>query len=246
MKRIGALWVVHTILLLTLSVSGASTRLAIGTLGLTETTLDRDLGDLLVARLSAVPEFDLVERRELDRVLKEASLSLSGIVRAKDAVRFGTLLRVDQFLLGSSAPINGTNRLVIRLVNARTGVIEAIDVFRDTRSLDTLAGKIADFVRAESKHPLQGHRDYLAIGVIQNLGVNNRFSDFPAQMRGAVAAHFSGKVIVLERDVISFLANEVRLDMAGLTERDGGPSARMQFGFWIVDGFYQSYEVAEP
>ena len=140
MKGVGALWVVHTILLLTLSVSGASTRLAIGTLGLTETMLDRDLGDLLVARLSAVPEFDLVERRELDRVLKEASLSLSGIVRAKDAVRFGTLLRVDQFLLGSSAPINGTNRLVIRLVNARTGVIEAIDVFRDTRSLDTLAG----------------------------------------------------------------------------------------------------------
>jgi len=76
--------------------------------------------------------------------------------------------------------------------------------------------------------------------------VNNRFSEFPAQMRGTVTAHLSGKVIVLERDVISFLANEVRLDMAGITERNAGQSAEMQFGFWIVDGFYQSYEVAAP
>src|SRR5258708_36908670 len=101
-----------------------------GSFGLRTEKGDGDLADLIVARLSAVPEFDVVERRELNAVLKEASLSLSGIVRAKDAVRFGALLRVDQFLLGSSAPINGTNRLIMRLVNARTGVIEAIDVFR--------------------------------------------------------------------------------------------------------------------
>jgi len=51
---------------------------------------------------------------------------------------------------------------------------------------------------------------------------------------------------VLERDVISFLANEVRLDMAGFTEQNSGGVPQMQFGFWIVDGFYQSYEVADP
>ncbi len=219
-------------------------RLAIGTFGLTPEKRDGDLADIITVRLSTASEFDLVERRELNAVLKEAGLGPSGVVRAKDAVRFGAMLRADQFLLGSSVAINGTNRLFIRLVDARTGVIRAINVFRDTGgSLDALASEIVDFVRAENKRPLQGHRDYLAIGVVQNLGVNDRFSDFPAQMRGSVAARLNGKVTVLERDVISFLANEVQLDMAGLTEGTGGQGAQIQFGFWIVDGFYQSYEV---
>src|SRR6185503_6184165 len=165
----------------------ATVRLAVGTFGLPEKR-DGELADLIAARLSAAPEFDLVERRELNRVLTEASLGLSGIVRAKDAVRFGALLRADQFLLGSSYSINGTNQLVIRLVDGRTGEIRAINVFRDNGSLVSLAGEIAGYVRAESKRPAQGERNFLAIGVIQNLGVNNRFPEFPVQMRGSVAA----------------------------------------------------------
>ena len=219
-------------------------RLAIGTFGLTPEKRDGDLADIITVRLSTASGFDLVERRELNAVLKEAGLGPAGVVRARDAVHFGAMLRADQFLLGSSVAINGTNRLFIRLVDARTGMIRAINVFPDTgKSLDALAGEIVDFVRAESKRPLQEHRDYLAIGVVQNLGVNNRFADFPAQMRGSVAAKLNGRVTVLERDVISFLANEVQLDMAGLTEGVGGQGAQIQFGFWIVDGFYQSYEV---
>ena len=244
-KWVAAFLLIQTVLFLPSSWA-ATIRLAVGTLGLSPEKRDGELADLIAARLSGVPEFDLVERRELNRVLTEASLGFSGIVRAKDAVRFGTLLRADQFLLGSSFSINGTNRLIIRLVDGRTGVIRAINVFRDSGSLENLAGEIAGYVRAESKRPPQGDRNFLAIGVIQNLGVNNRFPEFPAQMRGSVAATLSGKVTVLEREVISFLANEVRLDLAGLTEGDGMQSGQMQFGFWIVDGFYQSFEVAEP
>jgi len=54
-------------------------------------------------------------------------------------------------------------------------------------------------------------------------------------MRGSVAATLSGKVTVLERDVISLLANEVRMNMAGLTATEGKQIEQMQFGFWIVD-----------
>src|SRR5204862_5718593 len=122
---------------------------------------------------------------------------------------------------------------------------QSIGVFHDNPRVELLAAEIAEFAREEIKRPLQEHRDFFAIGVIQNLGVNNRFSDFPAQLRGSVAATLSGKVTVLERDAISFVADEVRMDMAGLTENDGKQSGQVQFGFWIVDGFYQSYEIAE-
>src|ERR1700722_9546446 len=163
------------ILMLSSSVAGAGTRLAIGTFGLNPGNRDGDLADLIAVRLSATPDLDLVERRELTAVLKEWNLSLGGFVRVKDAVRAGALLRADQFLLGSSVPINGTNQVIVRLVDARSGVIRAINVFREPESLDTLAAEISGFVLAGIKHPPPARQDYLAIGVIQNLGVNNRF-----------------------------------------------------------------------
>jgi tetratricopeptide (TPR) repeat protein len=246
MKRLAACLFLETLFLFSLSVAAADTRLAIGSFGLASEKLDGELADLIAVRLSGAPKIDLVERRELNKALNEATLSLAGLAKAGDAVRLGALLRADQFLLGTSVPINGTNRLMVRLVDAHSGAIRAINVFGDLASMDTLAQAIAGFVSAEVGRPAQGQRDYLAIGVIQNLGVNNRFSDFPAQMRGSMAAKFSGKVTVLERDVISFLANEVRMNLAGLTESAGHADAPVQFGFWIVDGFYQSYEVAEP
>jgi tetratricopeptide (TPR) repeat protein len=232
---------------LTAIAADSHTRLAIGTLGLTPETRDADLADSIEARLSAMGGFDLVERREIDAMLQEAGLNQSGIVRAKDAVRLGQMLRADQFLLGTSASINETNYLFVRLVDAKSGEIRAINVFEDTgKSVESLANEIADFVRAESSRPLQGPRNYLAIGVVQNLGVNNRFAEFPAQMRGTLTAGLNGTTAVLERDVVSYLANEIQLDMAGLTEGAGKQAPHMQFGFWIVDGFYQSYEVKNP
>jgi len=192
--RFFTLLLVHAILGMSLSAFAANTRFAIGTLGMAEDTREGALVDLIAADLSTAPGLDLVERRELNAALKEAGLSLSGVVRAKEAVHAGALLRVDQFLLGSSIRLNGTNILVIRLVDAKTGIIRAIDIFRDSVSLETLAGEIAKFVRERHNGILQEHRDYLTIGIVQNLGVNNRFLRFPAHLRGYVAANLSGKV----------------------------------------------------
>src|SRR3954471_12603495 len=168
-KRFAAFLLIQTLLFLSsfaALAADAKIHVAIGTFGLTPEKRDGELADLIAAHLSPAPEFELVERRELNAVLKAASLGLSGTVRAKDAVRIGALLRAHQFLLGTSFSISGTNRLIIRLVDARTGVIRAIDVFRDSGSLESLAGEIAGYVRAESKRPVQGHRDFLAIGVV--------------------------------------------------------------------------------
>src|SRR5436190_1366188 len=121
-KRFAASLLIQSLVLLVSLSANAGTRLAIGTFGLTAEKRDGELADLIAAHLSSAPQFELVERRELNAVLKEASLGLSGIVRAKDVVRLGALLRVDQFLLGTSFSISGTNRIIIRLVDARTGV----------------------------------------------------------------------------------------------------------------------------
>src|SRR6185369_13901352 len=53
------------------------------------------LVDLLTARLSREAGFELVERAALDRVLRETSLSVSGMARPEQAVRVGKLVRAD-------------------------------------------------------------------------------------------------------------------------------------------------------
>ena len=237
----------HLCLFLALSAGAQNTRLAIGTFGLAPASRDGALADLVAVHLSAVPKIELVERRELNLALKETGLSLAGIVRSNAAVRLGGILRANQLLLATSAIINETNRIFVRLVDAKTGAILAINVFCDTgTNLNALATSIADFACAKYNQRVTGEQDYLSIGVIQNLGVNNRFADFPAQMRGSVAAKLSGSATVLERDVISYLADEVQLEIAGLTDDHGNHIAQRQFEFWIVDGFYQSYEADKP
>jgi tetratricopeptide (TPR) repeat protein len=218
-------------------------RLAIGGLGLADNNQNQQLGDLITAELAGAPGFNLVERQSMDAILRELNLSLSGLVRAKDAVRAGKLLKADWFLLGTEAKLNGTNAIVIRVVDAHTGIMRDAGVVLENKSPDKLAADIAAFVRQSRQNAAQAKsRVYLAVGAFEDLSVNNRLADFPAQLRGyLIAAYQGGSVSLLEREYVDTLLREVRLDLAGLTEDSGAPVA-MQSAFWLVTGQYQSYE----
>ena len=87
---------------------------------------------------------------------------------------------------------------------------------------------------------------YLAIGTFEDLSVNNRQADFPTQLRGYLtAAYQHSKVTLLEREYVDILQQEMRLDLAGLTEeRDTNTPVQMQSAFWLVNGYFQSYETS--
>jgi hypothetical protein len=220
-------------------------RLAIGSLGLSDNDHNQRLGDLVTVELTGAPGFNLVERQSLDAVLRELNLSLFGFVRAKDAVRAGKLLKVDWFLLGTEAKINDTNVIVARVVDARTGILRDAGVFLCEKPATQLAADLALFMRQSRQNAASAKtREYLAIGAFEDLSVNNRQADFPAQMRGyLMAAYQGGSVTLLEREYVDTLLREVRLDLAGLTEENETNSPPpMQSAFWLVSGQYQSYE----
>jgi hypothetical protein len=66
-----------------------SVRLAIGSLGFADDSQNRQHADLVTAELTGASGLELVERQSLDKVLRELELNLSGLVRAKDAIRAG-------------------------------------------------------------------------------------------------------------------------------------------------------------
>lgn len=220
-------------------------RLAIGGLGLPDDSQNQQLGDLVTVQLTGAPGFNLVERRSLLAILEELNLTWSGFVRARDAVRAGKLLKVDWFLLGTRAWINDTNCLVVRVVDASTGIMRDAGVLSADKPPGQLADDLAAFMRQSRNSAVnpQPHV-YLAIGGFEDLSLNDRRADFPTQLRGYLTAAYHGsRVTVLEREYVETLLQEVRLDLAGLTDDDGTtPSATMQSAYWLVSGQYQSYE----
>lgn len=220
-------------------------RLAVGGLGLANESQDWQLGDLVTADLSDAPGLQLVERQSLDAVLRELHLSLYGFVRAKEAVRVGKLLQVDWFLLGAEAQINGTNSLVVRLVDARTGVMRDAGVIYGGRPPVELAADLAAFVRQSRQNAAQAKaRVYLAVGAFEDLSVNNRRADFPKQLRSYLTAAYQGsEITLLEREYVETLLQEMHLDQAGLTDASvTNAPPPMQSAFWMISGQYQSYE----
>jgi hypothetical protein len=220
-------------------------RLAIGSLGPADEQENRRLSDLVLAELSNAPGLNLVERQSLEQVLREINLSLSSLVRAKDAIRVGKILKADWFLLGTETKNNGTNSLLVRVVDARTGILREAGVFSAGESPTRLATDIAGFVRQTRQDAAAAKpRVYLAIGSFKDVGLNSRQAAFPTQLRSYLtAAYQHTNVTLLEREAVSTLLQEVRLDLAGLTEEGAANAPQpMQSAYWLVGGSYQSYE----
>jgi hypothetical protein len=224
-------------------------RLAIGGLGLPEEERNGRLGDLILVQLASVEGLELVERQSLAAALHETALSLSGLVHAKEAVQVGHLLHADWFLLGSPVGVNGTNSVFARIVDVRSGAIRSMAVFLGTPDLPGLARQMAEFVVRSQREYRSGQSPvYMAIGSFQDIGINNRFAAFPGELRSYLAGAFqSSSVVVLEREAVTPLLQELRMELGGLVQAGATTNvAASQAAFWMVDGFYQSYELSGP
>ena len=217
-------------------------RLAIGYLGAGDQ--EQRAVDLVAAELTGAKGLELVERASLDRALRELELSAAGVVRAQDAVRVGKLVRADWFLLGTvTALTNGPSAIVVRVVDARTGIMRDASVVEAGGSPIALAARLGEFVRdCRDGASLGSERVYLAVGSFEDLSLNNRAGDFVEHLHSfLIEAYRGSRVTLLERQFVNTLLNEVRLDLAGLTEQPAQEERpNMQSAFWLIDGFYQS------
>ena len=109
--------------------------------------METGFAEILQANLGAIPGVRLVERTQLEKILTEQKLSLSGMVDQRTAIQVGKLLQADRLLLGSFLELGPNLCLQVRLVDTDSAALLASEKVVGPRekfseSLEDLALKL--------------------------------------------------------------------------------------------------------
>ncbi len=113
--------------------------------------LNRDIGDIIldkmITSLVNMGRFEVMERAELDKVLKEQNLELSGVVDAATAARVGKGIGLDAIIVGSVSSTGSGISLDARLIDTETAsIITSKDAYiyrTDIGSVKSMVDNIA-------------------------------------------------------------------------------------------------------
>lgn len=87
-------------------------------------SLREGIADALRIGLEDKEDIKVVERMQLEKILEEQKLGLSGLIDSKSAVEVGKLLGAKYLLTGSFFVLNETIRIIIKFVDVETGQID--------------------------------------------------------------------------------------------------------------------------
>jgi TolB-like protein len=115
------------------------------------TKKNSDLGqqttDLLFANLVARPELLLVDREDMEKVLQEQELNLSGAVNASEATKVGQLTGAKILVTGRVLQVDNTLYLVAKIIGTETTRVVGTSVKGSPRDqLGDLVAKLGDEV----------------------------------------------------------------------------------------------------
>jgi hypothetical protein len=170
----------------------------------------RTVQDLALARLTGTSDLVLLDRDQVDRLLKEQALPLSGLVDAGTAVRAGKILGVDLFaVLESSRATQSTNG--ISVFDAVSGVKQE-DAGFTSSDLEPQALQVVAAVRAAAARWRAGHgaRKTLCFLPVRNADLPramDRFCETQAAMLGRELLA-TGSAAVLERRRLDLVNQE--------------------------------------
>jgi TolB-like protein len=84
--------------------------------------MSKGLADMLMGDLSLIPEISLVERENLNKILKEQALSSSGLTEGQ-SIQVGRLLEANKIIMGFFVLSGGKIRIDIRITDTESGII---------------------------------------------------------------------------------------------------------------------------
>lgn len=107
------------------------------------TNFGRFLSEELITRLYQTKKFKVIERQQLNKIIAEQKLSLTGVVDPASAQKLGRVLGVDSIVFGSVSDLVKTLRINARLIGTETGEVFAaasIEIVKD----DAVASLMGD------------------------------------------------------------------------------------------------------
>jgi hypothetical protein len=130
--------------------------------------------DMLTEKFSKQPHCTLLERNDIDYIIKEHKLTALAIV--KNGIRIGQLIGADGVIIVSTVKVNDKNYIYLRLASVKSGVIIGTATYQldqQSRELDFADAAVRHFSTLLSKLSL--NRDELV-----NISILNFRSSSPA------------------------------------------------------------------
>jgi subtilisin family serine protease len=109
------------------------------------------MGDVvsdMVIRAIDAPEYELLERRQVRRVLEEQAFATSDLTQPGEAVRYGRLADTRFVLVGTVYRLDGVYLVSARMVDSETGIVrESARAVVQFRTVDEMAAKVGELAR---------------------------------------------------------------------------------------------------
>ncbi len=147
------------------------------TRGIGEDLGEMNLFDKMITAFIQLNRFVVIERSQLEKILAEHKLGLSGVIDQSTAVEVGKMAGVDAVVFGSIASDKRTVTIDARLVDTETAeVISSRDAFSKNLSLINLSEMITDVAqKIKNDFPIVD-------GILISANTNNMMIDAGSEM----------------------------------------------------------------
>jgi TolB-like protein len=194
------------------------------------------VAEWLITSLVRTGRFDVVERAQLQKILKEQQLGMTGMINQDTAAKVGELLGVKLIITGSVIRVGNDYDINTRLINVEDGSILKAEKIRGPvldvieRMMDSLADTIKkDFPIQGYVVMVTGKRVMLDVGKIHGVDPGMRFMAF---RQGAPVRHpVTGKMLKGEDIKIGEIAVQaVQIDTSWAEIIQEEPGAKIAAG----------------
>lgn len=107
------------------------------------TNLGRFISEELITRLYLTKKFKVIERQQLNKIIAEQKLSLTGVIDPESAQKLGRVLGVDSVVSGSISDLVKNLKINARLISTETGELfaaAAVEIFKDEAVCSLMGG----------------------------------------------------------------------------------------------------------
>jgi hypothetical protein len=167
--------------------------------------LGQQLGDILTARMSIYDQFQLVERKKLEELLKEPQLNLTGMVDPDQAIKIGKMLGARIMVFGRAFPVDKDLYIAAKIVGTETGQVKGVI------AKGKLEGNLSDIIDQLVEKLADGLEKWAPQLLPPNEKVSNKIEILKQQLAGKKLPTIA--VIVSETHM-----NQQKADSAAETE----------------------------